>query len=115
VPQEIEDTPTGFANGRWEGDVLVVETDHLAATTLLDGAGMPHSNQLKLVERIRLTSPDALENRIRFEDPGTFTAPWETVLTFRRQTGATPVEDVCLDRLQTGEPAVREALPVAAP
>jgi len=108
-PTVMENVPTGFSQGRWEGNVLVVTTDHLVDRTLLDSAGMPHSGNLKLTERIRLIAPDRLENRIRIEDPATFSKPWETVLTYKRQASMPRDEDVCLDRLQNGEPAVREA------
>jgi hypothetical protein len=108
--QEIGRTATGFSRGKWEGDVLVIRTDHLTNQTLLDGAGMPHSAHLKLIERIRVLGPDLLEDRIRIQDDETFIHPWETVLTFKRQTGVSRDEDVCLDRIQAGEPAVRETV-----
>jgi hypothetical protein len=106
--QEIEPTSTGFSQGKWEGDVLVVETDHIANGTLLDSAGMPHSSHLKLVERIRVLGTDVLEDRIRIQDDETFVRPWETLVTYRRQAKASRYEDVCLDRIRAGEPAVRE-------
>ena len=106
--QEIGHTSTGFSRGRWEGDVLVVTTDHLAGQTLLDSAGMPHSEALRLTERIRVLGPDLLEDRIRIQDSETFVRTWEAVVTFKRQAALGRNEDVCLDRIQAGEPAVRE-------
>jgi hypothetical protein len=100
--------PMGAALGRWDGNTLVVRTTDLIDTTLIDGAGTPHSDALKLTERVRLLSADRLEDLIRIEDPDTFTAPWETRVTYRRQPGATIKEDVCLDRIKRGEPAVKE-------
>jgi hypothetical protein len=98
----------GFSQGKWQGDVLHVQTDKVIETSLLDSAGMPHGSNLKIDERLRLRSPDVLENRIRIEDAETFTKPWETVVTYRRQAGAPPYEDVCLDRIHNGQPAVKE-------
>jgi len=100
--------PVGLSRGQWVDDKLVVKTDLLIDTTPIDSAGLPHSDTLKLTETFRLRSPNVLENRIRFEDPETFTRPWETVVTYRRKPGARIHEDVCLDRIQTGEPAVKE-------
>jgi len=100
--------PTGLSKGRWDGDTLVVETTQLDDSKLLDNAGLPHSSQLKVTERLRLTSPDVLENRVRLEDPATFTQPWETIVSYRRQRDAIIQEDVCLDRIKTGAPAVKE-------
>jgi hypothetical protein len=100
--------PTGLSQGRWDGDTLVVETTQLDDSKLLDNAGLPHSSQLKVTERLRLTSPDVLENRVRLEDPATFTQPWETMVSYRRQRDAIIQEDVCLDRIRSGAPAVKE-------
>ena len=98
----------GFSQGKWEGDVLTVTTDKVIETSLLDSAGMPHGTGLKLTERLRLRSPDILEDRIRVEDSETFTKPWEAVVTYRRQAAAPQYEDVCLDRIYQGQPAVKE-------
>jgi hypothetical protein len=100
--------PMGLSKGKWEGDTLVVDTDQLSNLTLLDGAGLPRSRNLKLNERVHLRSRNVLEDRIRIDDPEVFTQPWEMVVTYRRQRQATIAEDVCLDRIKTGAPAVRE-------
>jgi len=96
----------GTASGRFEDETLVIETRGLMSQTIMDSAGLPHSDDLVMTERYRLVSDDVLENRIRFEDPATFAEPWETVVTYRRQPGARLQEDVCLDRIRQGEPAI---------
>lgn len=96
----------GTSRGWFEGEVLVVETRGLVDTTVLDSAGMPHSDELVMTERYRLSDDDILENTIRFEDDKTFFEPWETVVTYRRQTGTRIREDVCLDRIKQGRPAI---------
>jgi hypothetical protein len=96
----------GTATGHFDGDVLVIETRGLMHETVMDSAGMPHSDDLVMTERYRLLGDDVLENRIRFDDPETFAAPWETVVTYRRLDGARIQEDVCLDRIKQGQPAI---------
>ena len=96
----------GTASGRFEGETLVIETRGLMSQTIMDSSGLPHSDQLVMTERYRLLSDDVLENRMRFEDPATFSEPWEAVVTYRRQAGARLQEDVCLDRIKRGEPAI---------
>jgi hypothetical protein len=96
----------GTAGGRFEGEALVIVTRGLMSATVLDSMGMPHSDDLVMTETYRLVGDDVLENRIRFEDAATFAAPWETVVTYRRQPGARIREDVCLDRIRQGEPAI---------
>jgi hypothetical protein len=99
--------PMGLSLSKWDGDTLVIETAVQRDSTLIDNAGLPHSDALKMTERLKLRGPDLLEDRIRFEDPKTFTQPWETVLTYRRQQGEIK-EDVCLDRIKAGQPAVKD-------
>lgn len=96
----------GMSNGRWDGDVLEVRTGQFSANTLLDSAGMPHSESLVVTERLQLVKPDILEARYTIEDPETFTQPWETVVRFARLPKGTEIrEDVCLDRIEAGKVA----------
>jgi len=112
VSLEIDPEPMGAADGKWTGNVFTIRTAHLLGTTLIDSAGMPHSDGMKLTEKLRLISPDVLEDRILFDDPATFTKPWETVVTYRRQNSTLRNdEDVCLDRIRDGQPAVKEVTP----
>ncbi len=76
-------TYTGYSTGHWEGDLLVVETVALNANSLLDAAS-PHSEKIKVRERIRFTSPDVIEDRMTITDPEALLEPYETVRTFRR-------------------------------
>jgi hypothetical protein len=50
-PKKIEPSLTGHSIGRWEGDVLVVDTIGFAPG-MLNGS-LPHSEQLHVVERFR--------------------------------------------------------------
>jgi hypothetical protein len=95
----------GFPVGHWEGDTLVIRTVGLAESTVMDASGLPRSDQSVLTERLRVLPDGRLEDRITVEDPGTFTQPWDTVLTFHRDARAHVTDDVCLDRLAAGEPA----------
>lgn len=93
----------GTATGAWQDDgALVINTKGLMQETIMDHAGLPHSDELVMTETLRLVDADTLENHIRFEDPLTFSAPWETTLTYKRQIGARLQEDVCLDRIKQG-------------
>jgi hypothetical protein len=95
----------GRSVAHWEGDTLIVETDKID-DTLLDAAGMPHSDALKLTERYSLNKDGRLENRMRFEDPKIFREPWETTVTYRKLSSEVG-EDVCLDRLKD-TPAIQD-------
>jgi hypothetical protein len=82
---KVLDDPTyaGYSTGRWEGDTLVVDTVALRDNTFIEGF-TPHSDQMTVHERIRLTAPDTLEDRITVNDPKALTKPWETVKTYRK-------------------------------
>ena len=66
----------------WDGDTLVVETIGFNDKTWLNGQGIPHTEQLRVIERY--TRPDLghLEVEITIEDPGAFTEPHTFNRTF---------------------------------
>ena len=76
-------TYAGYSTGHWEADTLVVETVALNTSSLMDAAS-PHSEDLKVVERIRFTSADVIEDRMTITDPKALLEPYETVRTYRR-------------------------------
>jgi len=74
-PPGIEPSLTGHSIGRWEDDVLVVDTVGLEAGALT--RVLPHSEQLHLVERFSLdTQSWALTREFRAEDPAYFAEPY---------------------------------------
>ena len=96
----------GTASGSFDDETLVIETRGLMSQTVMDSYGLPHSDDLIMTERYRLLDDNLLENRMRFEDPETFSERWEAVVTYRRQPGARLQEDICLDRIKQGQPAI---------
>lgn len=65
----------GDSVGHWEGDTLVVETNNVRAGTL-DRNGVPYSDKLTAVERIRRVSPTRLEMEMTLTDPEAFVTPF---------------------------------------
>ena len=74
----------GHSIGHWEGDTLVVDTVGMKAG-IYDRSGAPHSDQVHLVERIRMTAPDTLEFAMTIEDPVMFTRPWKVTRRYTRR------------------------------
>ena len=68
-PADAPHTKMGHSIGHWEGDELVVDTTHIAASTITNN-GLDHSANIHMVERYKL-SPDhkALLATQWFEDP----------------------------------------------
>jgi len=87
----------GLSVGRWEGDSLVVDSEGFNDLTTLDTAGLPHSTEMHVAERIRKLDADTLEDVITITDPKTFTKSWSTRVTYRRQPGLRLKEYVCTD------------------
>lgn len=96
----IGPTYYGTANAKWEGNTLVIDAQGFHEETLLDAAGMPHSDELHITQRYTLKNTGkTLEQRIRFEDPKTFSKAWETIISYDRIPDARVPEDVCPERL----------------
>lgn len=103
-------SPIGVSLGHWEGETLVIDTRGVIDTALLDTAGLPHSEDMVLTERLRVLPDGRLENRLTVDDPATYAAPWTARVVYQPQFSTTIDEDVCLDRIRAGEPAVRSQL-----
>jgi hypothetical protein len=65
----------GDSVGHWEGDTLVVETNNIRAGTI-DRNGVPYSDKLTAVERIRRASPTRLEIETTLTDSEAFVTPF---------------------------------------
>ena len=65
----------GDSVGHWDGDTLVVETNNVRAGTI-DRDGVPYSDKLTAVERIRRVSPTRLEIETTLTDPEAFVTPF---------------------------------------
>ena len=87
----------GDSTGHWQGQSLVVDTINNDHRTWLDKAGLPHSDEMKVTERLSLSDDGkVLTDAITITDPKTYTAPWTTTVRFRRVPGPLELkENVC--------------------
>jgi hypothetical protein len=124
-PRNVKPSPMGDSIGRYEGDMLVIDTVgvEIAPYTVADRFGTPQSPAMHVVERYRLIDakeaqvaldrhanvsgttgpmvPDpnyskALRVELTVEDPNVFTAPWTANVSYRRVIRAWN-EGVCAD------------------
>jgi hypothetical protein len=93
----------GESIGHWEGDTLVVETVNFNDRTWVDRRGLPHSEQLRVTERIRRVGDDGLTIDITVEDPIAYTEPWSARRVFDSVADWQLEESVCLDNLSFTE------------
>jgi hypothetical protein len=96
-PDPEETTPqfNGHSTGHWEGDTLVVETVNIRGDTPLQSTGVPRSDKMRVVERIRLIGPDKMEDQITMYDPVAFTRPYTSTRTYTRIKDYEIVDYVC--------------------
>ena len=102
LPQDPDPLYLGYSVAHWDGNALVIDTVGFNDSTLLDNAGLPHSDALHLTERYEL-APDGAHLRAHFtiDDPMTFTKTWTARAEFVRKPGYELREDVCAARLAT--------------
>lgn len=65
----------GDSVGHWDGDTLVVETNNLRAGTI-DRDGVPYSDKLSVVERMKRVGPTRLEIETTMTDPEALQEPY---------------------------------------
>jgi hypothetical protein len=72
-----EHTQFGFSRGHWEGNTLVVETDHIQAG-YFGPTGEAQSDQITIVERFMPAADyERMDYRLTVNDPVYFTEPFE--------------------------------------
>jgi hypothetical protein len=107
-PADAPHTKMGHSIGHWEGDELVVDTTHLAASTITNN-GLDHSDQIHMVERYKL-SPDGktLMATQWFEDPAVLENNGARFIEWTHQPGQYVLPYECdpsfvLEYLEAGE------------
>jgi hypothetical protein len=84
----------GRSVGHWEGDTLVVETTGIKPNVLYRWA--PHSENMKISERIHLIAPDYLTDEVTVTDDY-LAKPWTWSFNFKRMKDYKLQEYVCED------------------
>jgi hypothetical protein len=66
----------GNARGRWEGDAFVVDSKMFNEKFWFTNGGLPHTEQLHLIERFTRTDFNTLKYEVTINDPGAYTRTW---------------------------------------
>ena len=75
----------GHSVGHWEGNTLIVNTIGLKDNVRM--SGVPHSPNMRIDERITVTSADTFEDQITITDPEYLTKPWTLDLQVQPSQG----------------------------
>lgn len=92
----LEDMELGFYGrsvGRWDGDTLAVDT--IGVKDYVRFRDAPHSQEMRISERIRLVAPDILWDEITIHDPQVLEAPWTVTFAYRRMPDYEIMEYIC--------------------
>ena len=73
----------GRSVATWDGDTLVADTRGFNEDFWFTNGGLPHTEQLRLLERFTRTDLDTLRYEVTIDDPGAYTRPWSTSSTLR--------------------------------
>ena len=89
--QPIDEVPPGYYGhsvGRWEKDTLVIDT--VGIKECVPGyQNMPHSDKMRITERIRMVTPDVLHTQITIDDPVVLEKPVTYTLRLSQDAAAT--------------------------
>jgi hypothetical protein len=98
----------GDSRARWEGDELVVETTNLTDRTSIggNGNGLRHSEQMKIVERVKRVAEDILQYQFTVDDPVTYVRPFTMSFPLTPLDGGVILPYECHE----GNQAVRNSL-----
>jgi hypothetical protein len=97
-PQSLIVDPkyNGHSVGHWDGDTLVVESAGFNDRTFLDASGLPHSDEMTTVERIRKVGHQ-LENVITIHDPQMYERDWQARFVYDERNDVRLEDYACND------------------
>ena len=94
-PANPRPTFFGHSVGHWEGDTLVIDTVGMNERFWMNREGLPHTEQLHLIERVTRVDFDSLDYTVTVDDPGAYDAPWTSGYTLRWREGEGISEYIC--------------------
>jgi hypothetical protein len=94
-PADVDPTFNGNSVGHWDGDTLVIDTVGLGHKLPLGFNRLNHGPNLHVVERIRLTTPDKMEDQMTLTDPDVLAKPWHVVRSYTRHRDLDQLEYIC--------------------
>ncbi len=87
----------GHSIGRWDGDTLIVDTVGFNERFWMNRDGLPHTDRMRLIERITRTDFDTLQYDVTIDDPGAYDAPWESGFSIQWTPDREIFEYICQD------------------
>jgi len=85
----------GYSVGHWERDTLVIVTAGFNDRTWLDDDGRPHTEALRVTERLHRSDYGHMQITRTFVDPGAFLEPWTVPVKLELDPDHELLEYVC--------------------
>jgi hypothetical protein len=102
LPESPDPSWFGTSSGKWEGATLVIETIGLRDDSILSNQGLPHSDKLRVRERLSIVEDPrrgkVLVDEVELQDAAALTAPLKTRRYFVRAPQASLAEGSCVAR-----------------
>jgi len=87
----------GRSVAKWEGDTMVVDTKGFNEKFWMDSGGLPHTDQLHLIERFTRVDMKTMNYEVTIDDPGAYTRMWKSSWTFEWIPGEETPYFLCQD------------------
>jgi len=109
LPEDPNPDWMGYSVGHWEGDTLVIDSAGFNDRTWLDGDGRPHTEALRVTERLRRSDFGHMEITRTFVDPGALLQPWTVPVKLELYADTEQLEYVCNENERDREHLVGKA------
>lgn len=93
APDDIEPSFFGHSVGYWDKGVLLVETIGIKPEVMYQN--MPHSEQMRIKEKIYFATDEILRDEITIEDPLVLEKPWTFTMSYKRMPDYQMLEYIC--------------------
>jgi hypothetical protein len=100
LPKDPNPTWNGYSIGRWDRDVLVIETNGIRDDMWLDIQGSPITESAKVTERLKRINFGLMQVEISVDDPKAYTRPWSVTIEMAYQADTPMIEEICMDNEQ---------------
>jgi hypothetical protein len=99
----------GESLGHWEGGSLVIDTTNFVDERhwVSERRGLPGSDQLHIIERIKMVDNDTLQDEFTFEDPKVYVGSFKVTKQMKRTNDRDLQEVRCLPNLNEHMPTTQ--------
>jgi hypothetical protein len=95
LPVDPQPTFFGYSVAHWDKNTLVVESAGFNDQTYIDGEGLPHSEDLRIMERYRRPDFGHLSIEFTFTDAKNYERPWSATINFDLMPDTELMEHLC--------------------